>query len=282
MFRPWSLSLHSSPATCAVHWRANRDISFEINTAEGHSVHTVLLNHAVKLLSYSLIFTVVQFFLFIIFKKKLWQQRYIITIIYKYIMPSVMAVRSVMVSFSLLHRFLVEEEKQGCILRELPVTTLDFIHNWLFKDHLFLRGLIKISQFLGREILLKPSQIKQWMRGCLTRCVRFTNRCLSWLLEVHIWHYVVSCCYSVACWCIPVSHCPCVHSLFPSPFHPRPSSLPSTCRRSILTRWSSTSLWVHIPQHLIPSFPPQSPSPPSLSCSFCAMESCCIIPCILR
>lgn len=159
------------------------------------------------------------------------------------------------------------------------------MHKWWLKDHPVLCGLIKFHSSWVCEILFKPSQIKQWMRGCLILCVRhlrFPNRCMSWLLEVLIWDDVVLCCYSVACWCIPVSHCPCVHSLFPLLLHPRPSSLPSTCRRSILTRWSSTSLWVHIPQHLIPSSPPQSPSPPSLSRSFCPMESHCIIPCILR
>lgn len=71
--------------------------------------------------------------------------------------------------------------------------------------------------------------------------------------------------YCMLCrWCIPVSHCLCVRSLFPLLLHPRPSSLPSTCRRSILTRWSSTSLWVHIPLHLIPSSSPHSPPPPLL------------------
>lgn len=143
-------------------------------------------------------------------------------------------------------------------LRELyQDTTVIFMHKWWFWR--------SPSQFLALWNPFEPSRIQHRMRGCLILHAGFPNSCMSWLLEVLIWHYVVSCSYSVACWCIPVSHCPCVHSLFPLLLHPRPSSLPSTCRRSILTRWSSTSLWVHIPQHLIPSSPPQSPSPLSLS-----------------
>lgn len=59
---------------------------------------------------------------------------------------------------------------------------------------------------------------------------------------------------SVIVLCISWSVCVCVSTLCSHyMFHPHPSSRPSTCRRSILTLWSSTSLWVHIPRHLIPS-----------------------------
>lgn len=105
----------------------------------------------------------------------------------------------------------------------------------------------------------------------------FSNSHMSWLLAVDMLFYVLISLRAVPVMYPCISLSVCVRSLFPSLLHPRPSSLPSTCRRSILTRWSSTSLWVHIPQHLIASSPPHSPSPPSLSVSFCVMDTHCII-----
>ena len=43
MFQQLSLNMHSSPAAVIDHWRANLVSSFDMNTAEGHRVHTVLL-----------------------------------------------------------------------------------------------------------------------------------------------------------------------------------------------------------------------------------------------
>lgn len=43
MFQQLSSNMHSSPAAVIDHWRANLVNSFDMNTAEGHRVHTVLL-----------------------------------------------------------------------------------------------------------------------------------------------------------------------------------------------------------------------------------------------
>lgn len=136
-------------------------------------------------------------------------------------------------------------------------------------------------------MVVRISPYPLWVDGISVLCQMLSNPDESTNKCVVIWHAlwcfktavccdhlksIFDCCfmflfrpYCMLCrWCIPVSHCPCVRSLFPLLLHPRPSSLPSTCRRSILTRWSSTSLWVHIPRHPIPSSSPHSPPPPLL------------------
>lgn len=56
------------------------------------------------------------------------------------------------------------------------------------------------------------------------------------------------------------------------PSHPRATSFLSTCRRSVLTRWSSTSPWVHMPPHLTPS----SLHPGALLLLLCSLTPCAL------
>lgn len=66
-------------------------------------------------------------------------------------------------------------------------------------------------------------------------------------------HMMFFSCYCFACWCLHVSLSMCALCFHPCHIRVPPNFL-STCRRSIRTRWSSASLWVHIPPHATPSF----------------------------
>lgn len=94
--------------------------------------------------------------------------------------------------------------------------------------------------------------------------------CLMFLFAmIHLPLHAVLVMYACISWSV------CLHFfLFPLLSHTCPSSLPSTRRRSILTHWSSTSLWVRISQQLMPH---HSLSSSSLCSSFCVTANRCII-----